>query len=314
MTLEKGSANKDSLKRLIYIMSPSYSGSTLLTFLLASHPDIATVGELKATAIGDAQQYLCSCGSHLTECGFWNQVAVEMEQKGRSFSLSNFGTHFSSPSYLCDKILRSGVRGRYFEILRDYGFLTFPQCRKERESILDQNLSLMDVISHLQGAELFLDGSKDPVRIRHFVDSGCWDVRVIFLIRDGRGVANSYMQHNHVSMEIAAQAWVDKSRELEEQEKRLVEGTCLRVCYEDLCRRPDHVLHDIFEFIGIDPDQAHREYHSFDYHVLGNAMRLKSSNEIRLDEKWKTKLSAHDLDVFESIGGKLNRQFGYKAF
>ena len=38
---------------LVYILSPSYSGSTLLTFLLNTHPEIATIGELKAQALGN---------------------------------------------------------------------------------------------------------------------------------------------------------------------------------------------------------------------------------------------------------------------
>ena len=50
---------------LIYIMSPSFSGSTLLTFLMGAHPSVATVGELKATSLGDIDEYDCSCGSRI---------------------------------------------------------------------------------------------------------------------------------------------------------------------------------------------------------------------------------------------------------
>ncbi|MGH8543075.1 MAG: hypothetical protein ACREX3_05465 [Gammaproteobacteria bacterium] len=42
---------------LAYIASPSYSGSTLMTFLLGGHPAVATVGELKAAGIGDVDRY-----------------------------------------------------------------------------------------------------------------------------------------------------------------------------------------------------------------------------------------------------------------
>ena len=31
---------------VVYIMGHGYSGSTLLTFLLGAHPEIATIGEL----------------------------------------------------------------------------------------------------------------------------------------------------------------------------------------------------------------------------------------------------------------------------
>ena len=44
--------------RLLYILAPSYSGSTLLTYLLSQHDAIATVGELKATSRGDLDTYI----------------------------------------------------------------------------------------------------------------------------------------------------------------------------------------------------------------------------------------------------------------
>ncbi len=46
--------------RLIYILAASHSGSTLLSLLLGSHPEITTIGELKATSLGDPDQYRCS--------------------------------------------------------------------------------------------------------------------------------------------------------------------------------------------------------------------------------------------------------------
>ena len=38
---------------LVYILAASHSGSTLLAMLLSTHPEICTVGELKATNLGD---------------------------------------------------------------------------------------------------------------------------------------------------------------------------------------------------------------------------------------------------------------------
>jgi hypothetical protein len=35
------------MRRLAYILAASHSGSTLLSMLLGSHPQIATVGEMK---------------------------------------------------------------------------------------------------------------------------------------------------------------------------------------------------------------------------------------------------------------------------
>ena len=59
---------------LVYILAPSYTGSTLLTFLLAQHKSIATIGELKATAREDLETYRCSCGSLMRKCHFWKTL------------------------------------------------------------------------------------------------------------------------------------------------------------------------------------------------------------------------------------------------
>ena len=83
---------------LVYILAPSYTGSTLLTFLLAQHKGIATIGELKATARGDLETYRCSCGSLMRECHFWEKVTDRMQKADVSFTLDDFGTHFQSDS------------------------------------------------------------------------------------------------------------------------------------------------------------------------------------------------------------------------
>ena len=50
---------------------------------------------------------------------------------------------------------------------------------------------------------------------------------------------------------------------------------------------------------------------SFEHHVIGNGMRLDTTSEIRLDERWRTALTPADLAVFEAEAGALNRQLGY---
>jgi hypothetical protein len=47
------------------------------------------------------------------------------------------------------------------------------------------------------------------------------------------------------------------------------------------------------------------------YHVLGHRMRLTGATAIQLDEKWRTQLSAGDLQIFETVAGRFNRALGY---
>jgi hypothetical protein len=40
-------------------------------------------------------------------------------------------------------------------------------------------------------------------------------------------------------------------------------------------------------------------------------MRLDRDSEIKLDERWKTALTASELAIFERTAGSLNRNLGY---
>jgi len=57
------------MMRLAYILAASHSGSTLLSMLLGSHPQIATIGEMKLSpgGIRGLNCYHCSCGEFLRQ-------------------------------------------------------------------------------------------------------------------------------------------------------------------------------------------------------------------------------------------------------
>ena len=64
--------------RLAYVLAASHSGSTVLSMLLGAQPRLCTVGELKATALGDPERYRCSCRELIGDCVFWGRVEAEM--------------------------------------------------------------------------------------------------------------------------------------------------------------------------------------------------------------------------------------------
>lgn len=84
------------------------------------------------------------------------------------------------------------------------------------------------------------------------------------------------------------------------------------VRYESLCAEPETTLTRIFEFFGLDPMRVELDFRSVEHHILGNSMRLGSSSDIRLDEKWRSQLTDADLNIFDRIAGKFNRRLGYE--
>lgn len=295
-----------------YILSPSYSGSTLLTFLLAGHPEVATIGELKASAMGDVDSYVCSCGMRIRECSFWQRVGEELAHRRLSFDLSDFGTRFRLPKRpLADRFMRSRFRGRVFESARDLALRVLPGARRGYRRIIDRNRTLSEVILHIQGGTIFLDGSKEPIRLKYLLGSAFCDIKVIYLIRDGRGTANSYMKHYSTSMPTAAREWRLTHEAIDRLVSCLPAGSWIKVHYEELCRDADGTLASIFAFLGLDAARAVRDYQSVEHHILGNSMRLRGTSEIRLDEKWKATLTPTDIETFQRLAGDLNRRYGY---
>jgi hypothetical protein len=296
---------------LLYILSPSFSGSTLLTCLLAAHPDVATVGELKASAMGDVNTYRCSCGALLVECRFWQQVKEETTKRGLRFSFDDFGSNFNCGSAFFRRLVRLGSRAAVLSHSSSFLLRALPSCRNHLRAIHGQNRVLISVITALQNARVFLDGSKDPERLNQLLISRRWRIKVIHLLRDGRGVVNSYKKHHGVDVRSATADWLRTARDCARIARKLSGRDVLTIKYEDICRDADAAIDRLSVFGGLIGDSSSWPVVSTQMHILGNAMRLDKDKPIELDEKWKNQLRAIDLRIFDRVAGAYNRSRGY---
>ena len=299
--------------QLLYILAPSYSGSTLLTYLLAQHEAIATIGELKATRMGDIDAYRCSCGALIRECEFWSRLAQRATDEGLAFSLDDFGTVYGNGTSFVDRVVRALVRGPVFETARSALLGLLPDSMTRVRAVTRQNLTLSKIVCDMQGGSIFLDGSKDSARLLHYLRSGEWDIRVIYLQRDGRGVTNSYVKHDGVDYDGAIDYWRKAVTELQRMRGRLDDDRVYDLLYEDLCREPERRLAEICRWLGIEALDHGTTFSAESQHVLGNSMRLNNVTEIRFDEAWRKKLTPQNLRDFEQRAGALNRRLGYEA-
>ena len=189
---------------------------------------------------------------------------------------------------------------------------SLPGCRRRLHEVLERNRQIINVICNLQRGRVFLDGSKDPIRLKLFYLANYWNLKVIYLIRDGRGATNSYMRHYNVPMETAAKEWRFVHQESDTIAQELRNDKCITIHYEDLCGKPEETMARVYDFLGLNTDFDDLQFRSSEHHILGNQMRLKSTGEIRLDERWRSALSKEDLRVFGQVAGKMNRQYGYE--
>jgi hypothetical protein len=320
----------------VFLLAASHSGSTLLTLLLNSHPDLATVGELTSGAVRGVPAYRCSCRRPIGECSFWRRLSAEVRPRHPAFDLATFGIRFEpeSPRWL-RRLTRIEHRGPALESLRSLALGLSPTWRRHRAGLERSCAAVARAVLDLTGARVFADSSKLAHRLRFLREMTAFDLRVIHVVRDGRAVALSYVDQERFAdasdpalrrggfgpdspwrpeslpLHRAAEEWRRAQRSAEHVLARLPRSRWTRVRYEDLCARPRETLAGLLTFLGLEPAKAAEDFRSVEHHVVGNGMRLDASSEIRLDERWKSVLSPRDLADFDAVAGAVNRRYGY---
>jgi hypothetical protein len=305
--------------------------------LLGSHPQIATVGEMKFSgqAIGDLERYRCSCGTSIRACGFWQEVKNGMAARGFDFNLACAGTDYRiSESRYAGRLLGPMHRGRLLEGLRDAALGLSPTWRRQLPEIHRRNAALVSVIREITKAEVFVDSSKIALRLKYLLRNSELEVKVIRLVRDGRAVALTYMdpagfadaqnpthrgggmggsrENERLALATAAHQWRRSMQEAESILRYVPSSQWIEVHYEDYCKDPDAVLNRLHRFLGVEPNGLPRDFRAIEQHVVGNGMRLDSTSEVCLDERWREVLTKQDLRTFDDIAGATNRRYGYQ--
>lgn len=324
------------MPRLAYLLAASHSGSTLLAMLLGAQPGVSTVGELKATHLGDGDTYRCSCREKICDCAFWREIHRAMARRGiKDFDITRAGTSITEArSPYVRRLLSPLFRGGALERVRDLGLALSSEWRKLLANSQQRNLALIDALLELTGAQVVVDSSKSALRLKYLLRLPELEIRVIRLIRDGRAVALTYTNEWNFaessdpalrgggsgarrppprrSMAEAANEWKRSNEAADALVRTLLRNQSVEVRYEELCHDPVGTLKQLATFLGLDPHQTRLDFRTATQHIIGNGMRMDESPEIRLDDRWKSNLTEHDLRTFEHVAGDLNRRYGYR--
>jgi hypothetical protein len=209
-----------------------------------------------------------------------------------------------------------------------------PVWRKNLPIILARNLALIQCVAARTQKKVIVDSSKIGIRLKYLLRIPELDTKVIRAIRDGRGVALTYIDparfadasdpalrqggmgggrtKERLTMEQATREWRRSNEEAEQALKLLDPSKQTISHYEDLCTHPEETLNRLFTFIGVDPQKRNQDFRMVEHHIVGNGMRLDSSNAIKLDERWRSNLSLSDLRIFHTIAGNMLNRLGYK--
>ncbi len=301
----------------LYISGASFSGSTLLAFLLNAHTHMVSVSEtcgvLPHRLIKGIDEYRCSCGERLLSCPFFIDVQERIREQGSTFDLRDWKNHFRlADSLLFQRLLTRPTPWGWSELLRNVVTPLFPGAARREREIAARNLHFARAVLEVSGKRLFVDAQKDPARVRFLSRIEELDLYVIHLVRDARAGASSYMKHNPANdARRGARRWLNANLTSDYARHHVPASRWMRLRYDDLCADHQGVIDHISDFTGTPRAAIPASFFETPHHIVGNEMRLAGTGEIRPDNSWRKRLDDVQVDVVRRVAGAANRRFGF---
>jgi hypothetical protein len=297
-----------------YVVGSSHSGSTLLARLASQHPDVATVGE---TAVkprirreGRASSQRCSCGETLAACAFWQAIFDEVSSAGVRFDADHWSTDYRFEAAWLDAALTRETSWFALRRARRWATHHLPGLRGRTARVDRANVAFVKAVLRRTGARVFFDTSKLLTRLTYLLDLPSFQVNVIRLVRDARGVAGSAKRRGESPLD-ATSVWLNDQRAIDRVLAHTVAAPTLTVRYEDLCEHPAATLERVWRHCGVEPIDVSTAAQPRALHVLGNRMRMGTTIEVRLDDAWRALLGTDDERAVWQMAGTMNERLGY---
>lgn len=295
---------------LVYIASDVRSGSTLLDLMLGSHPMIESVGEIQfltdhfnKTGTGYSWDWKCTCGKSFKCCFYWTEVEELVKQEtGKSICLLETWVKRQGQCFFFSLFSSRMIRFFGNKLL----------ALKHRITAASNCWKIVDALKLTTGKNIIVDSSKTAEQFRFLYFWRPSSMRMIYLVRDGRGVVFSKISRVGDSARKASKNWVLENLKIIIMKTILPKNQSIFIKYEDFCSDPQREMMRIYSFLQI-PFIESRLSKSDRHNVCGSPHRFDSeSTAIKLDERWKTELNTKDKKKFSLIGGWLNFLFGYR--
>ncbi|MBA3010522.1 MAG: sulfotransferase [Proteobacteria bacterium] len=277
--------------KIIYLLGTSFSGSTLLGYLLGASGQVFNAGELmlfsKKKQIGEIS---CFCGKRVEACGFWKHMGLS---EYRLYTKPDLSTKI----LLLLKLLWNRPLS--------------PIMKKGKWDDAKFHGQLMEnMVYHDHGSSIIVDTSKSLFRLIYLICSNAYDVKIVYIKRDLMGNISSFIKNrdsflkgfmnyklNHFFMPLYL-----KRHKLD----------FYFLSYKNLCARPEEELKKLGRYVGVDLsyDQVIERIRERTFHVFTGSntrVQFRDFQGIRYDESWKKRLNRFQKLVIRFIATKSER-------
>jgi len=262
-------------KKVVYLLGAGRSGTTIMATVLGGNPQIVTIGEMHQFLDHVVEDKNCSCGVKMIDCTFWQRIISQLN---------------ISPEELKDWCLKSNNKEKH----RNIPYLMSSQ--KEDIEYLNIHETIFNLIySCTSNSKYLLDSSKYIARYLLLRKSKQMSVKGIFVVRDVRGVINSFMKKVQTSRSPISTIFYYTLINFFGQIVCWSDKNVIKVRYEDFVENTNDVLEMIYKHLEM--DDSTKGYNSEEFeipHIVGgNRLKHQSKITIRKDEKWKENIVRH---------------------
>lgn len=303
---------------IVYIIGDNRSGSTLLDYLISSHPDGFSAGELhhihgyyNKIGVGKRTDWKCSCGNFIQECPFWNEILEE------AAITANSETRLERQELWWTFLFRQSHEKALDELLSDKAF------EEKGKAVSDNCWRIYKTIMNKTGKRIIVDSSKNPFEAFYRNKYKQGNIKFLLLERDIRAIAYSNrMRTEQLTSEVKSFLEIKersiyknlllaykvllRNRLIAKRIQKLstTEDVIMKVNYTDLASNPEEIMKRISSFLNVNyfaPPLLTNEY-SYTPHILGGSPSRYTKRAITPDNRWqayyKKKIGANFMGHF----------------
>lgn len=315
--MNEGNIDSKEKINLIYVLGRGHSGSTLVELLLNALPDVTGCGEIWQFPEYLANNPVCSCNEPIHQCQFWKQ-AIKRIRKSPEWNEPAFLSRI--PLYKESKLesLLSPAKINYSNFLSKTDVAAFGA----------REYPVYAAIRDVADAKTLVDSSKHWNRLLALESSGCFDIKVVHLVRNGKALLDAW-RRAYVRESAARDYPVNPPKEIFQwvmrarRDIRLLDdyfsGRYTRISYQEIASQPTQTLRRVCQDLNLAFEPGATEPSSPQYlfrqeHHLAGGNRMKfsePSTPIVYHGDWSRRISKADKLLFRALGGEYtNRLLG----
>jgi hypothetical protein len=274
----------------------------MLDLLLGELDGYVATGELRNLwGYGLLDGWLCGCREPMKSCPFWRSA------------LERAGLHHVDPAWV-DETQRLHVRVRLRPLARIWLFHRFGVRLPRRLASYRRLMAdLYTGVLGVSGARVVVDSSKRPANALLLAASDDIDLFVVHLVRDPRGVANSWRRERENPANptgkgtqvfhplVTGARWLAWNAPIHTLVRRWLGPRYMRLRYEEFARDPADALKRITTMVEGRPRSpsafldGRRARLGPNHTAVGNRNRFLSGEiTIRCDEAWREQMRTRD--------------------